>query len=73
MGVALIVRDVGVSHLLCFYSGRRDVCIYLLSLLGGCFKVVEIGRVPPIVTKIKIHSRCEIEDFVKKLIFARCV
>ena len=25
-GVALLVREVGVA-LLCFYSGRRDICI----------------------------------------------
>ena len=45
-GVALLVRKVGVALLLCFYSGRRDVC--LLSLLRGWFHVVEIGRVPSI-------------------------
>ena len=42
-GVALLVRDVSVALLLCFYSGRRDV--YLLSLLRACFHVVEIRRV----------------------------
>ena len=26
-GVALLVREVGVALLLCFYSGRRDRCI----------------------------------------------
>ena len=45
--MALLVGDVGVALLLCFYSGMRDImCIYLLSLLRGCFHVVEIGRVP---------------------------
>ena len=43
-GVALLVREVGVALYLCFYSGRRNVC--LLSLLRGWFHVVEIGRVP---------------------------
>ena len=45
-GVALLVREVGVALLLCFYSGRRDVC--LLSLLRGWFHVIEIRRVPSI-------------------------
>ena len=45
-GVALLVREVGVAHLLCFYSGRRDM--YLLYLLHGCSHVVEIGRIPSI-------------------------
>ena len=44
VGVALLVREVCVALLLCFYLGRRDVC--LLSLLRGWFHVVEIGRVP---------------------------
>ena len=43
-GVALLVREVGVALLLCFFSGRRDMC--LLSFLRGGFHVVEIGRVP---------------------------
>ena len=46
--MALLVREVGVAILLCFYPGRRDMCIYLLSLLRGCFHVGEIGRVPSI-------------------------
>ena len=45
-GLALLVREVGVALLLCFYSGRRDVCP--LSLLRGWFHVVETGRVPSI-------------------------
>ena len=45
-GLALLVREVGVALLLCFYSGRRDV--YLLSLLRGWFHVVETGRAPSI-------------------------
>ena len=46
----LLVRVVGVALLLCFYSGNRDTCIYLLSLLRGCFHVVEIGRFPQKIT-----------------------
>ena len=26
-GVALLVREVGIALLLCFYSGRRDMCV----------------------------------------------
>ena len=29
-GVALLVREVGVALLLCFFSGRRDVCVCCL-------------------------------------------
>ena len=47
-GVALLVREVGVALLLCFFSGRRDIYVCLLSLLRGGFHVVEIGRVPSI-------------------------
>ena len=44
-GVALLVREVGVALLLCFFLGKaRYVC--LLSFLRGGFHVVEIGRVP---------------------------
>ena len=46
--MALLVREVGVALLLCFYSGRRDIYVYLLSLIRGCFHVVEIGRVSSI-------------------------
>ena len=38
-GVALLVRDVGVALLQCFYPGRPDMCI--CCLCAG----VEIGRV----------------------------
>ena len=38
-GVAVLVREVSVALLLCFYSGRRDMCTYLLSLLRGYFHV----------------------------------
>ena len=34
-GVALLVREVGVALLLYFYPGRRDIYVYLLSLLRG--------------------------------------
>ena len=44
-GMALLVREVGVSLLLCFYSGRRDMYVYLMSLLRSCFHVFGIGRV----------------------------
>ena len=47
-GVALLVREVCVALLLCFYSGRRDTYVYLLSLLCACFHVVEIGRFPSV-------------------------
>ena len=46
VGVDLFVRDVGVALLLCFYSGRRDICIHLLSLLRTRLKCFEIERVP---------------------------
>ena len=46
-GVALLVREVGVALLLCFYSGRRDRCICCLCF-APCFHVVEIGRVSSI-------------------------
>ncbi len=46
-GVALLVREVGVALLLCFFLEKAEyVC--LLSFLRGCFHVVEIGRVPSI-------------------------
>ena len=45
-GVASLVRVVGVALLLYFYSGRRDIYVYLLSLLRACFHVFEIGCVP---------------------------
>ena len=34
-GVALLVREVGVALLLCFYSGRRDKCVYCLCFAGA--------------------------------------
>ena len=34
-GVALLVREVGVALLLCFYSGRRDMCICCLFFAGA--------------------------------------
>ena len=34
-GVALLVREVGVALLLCFYSGRRDMCVCCLCFAGG--------------------------------------
>ena len=36
-GTALLVREVGLGLLLCFGSGRRDIHVYLLSLLLLCF------------------------------------
>ena len=50
-GVALVVREVGVALLLCFYPGRRKyiyIYVLLLSLLRACFHVCEVGRVPSI-------------------------
>ena len=37
-------REVGVALILCF-SREGGICVRLLSLLRGCFHVVEIGRV----------------------------
>ena len=34
-GVALLVREVGLT-LLCFYSGRRDMCICCLCFARAC-------------------------------------
>ena len=34
-GVALLVREVGVALLLCFFSGRRDICICCLCFVGA--------------------------------------
>ena len=34
-GVVLLVREVGVALLLCFYSGRRDMCVCCLCFAGG--------------------------------------
>ena len=52
-GVALLVREVGVTLFLRYYSGRPDLC--LLSFLREWFLVFEIGRVPSIVY-IKIYT-----------------
>ena len=46
-GVALLVREVGVA-LLPFFLLEKAGYVCLLSLLRGCFHVVEIGRVPSI-------------------------
>ena len=35
VGVALLVREAGVAFLLCFRSGRRDVCICCLRFAGA--------------------------------------
>ena len=42
-GVALLVREVGVALLLCFFS-VGGICVSAVFLRGG-FHVVEIGRV----------------------------
>ena len=34
-GVALLVREVGVVLLLCFSSGRRDMCVCCLFFVGA--------------------------------------
>ena len=34
-GVALLVREVGVALLLCFFSGRRDMCVCCLCFVGA--------------------------------------
>ena len=34
-GVALLVREVGVVLLLCFFSGRRDMCVCCLFFVGA--------------------------------------
>ena len=34
-GVALLVRKVGVALLLCFYSGRRDMCVCCLCFASA--------------------------------------
>ena len=33
--MALLVREVGVALLLCFFSGRRDMCICCLFFVGA--------------------------------------
>ena len=33
--VALIVREVGVALLLCFFPGRRDMCVCYLCFVGA--------------------------------------
>ena len=34
-GVALLVREVGVALLLCFFSRRRDMCVCCLFFVGA--------------------------------------
>ena len=34
-GAALLVREVGVALLLCFFSGRRDMCVFCLCFVGA--------------------------------------
>ena len=34
-GVALLVREVGVALLLCFFSGRRDMCVCCLRFVDA--------------------------------------
>ena len=34
-GVALLVREVGVALLFCFFSGRRDLCVCCLFFVGA--------------------------------------
>ena len=34
-GMALLVREVGVVLLLCFFSGRRDMCVCCLFFVGA--------------------------------------
>ena len=34
-GMALLVREVGVALLLCFFSGRRDMCVCYLCFVGA--------------------------------------
>ena len=34
-GVALLVREVGVAFILCFFSGRRDMCVCCLCFVGA--------------------------------------
>ena len=34
-GVALLVREVGVALLLCFFSRRRDMCVCYLCFVGA--------------------------------------
>ena len=34
-GVALLVREVGVALLLCFFSGRRDMCVCCLFFVAA--------------------------------------
>ena len=59
VGVALLVREVGVELLLCFYYRLKAGYVFLLSLLRGCFHVVEIGRVPSINnTRSVYHDDC---------------
>ena len=34
-GVALLAREVGVALFLCFFSGRRDMCVCFLFFVGA--------------------------------------
>ena len=34
-GVALLVREVSVALLLCFFSGRRDICVCCIFMVGA--------------------------------------
>ena len=34
-GMVLLVRKVGVALLVCFFSGRRDMCVCCLCLAGA--------------------------------------
>ena len=64
-GVALLVREVGVALLLCFYSGRRDIYVCLFSLLYGCFHVVEIGRVSSIHNSRSVSTMTTADSAVR--------
>ena len=44
-GVTLLVREVGVALLLCFWSGRRDMCICCLYF-GGAFTLSKSDASP---------------------------
>ena len=34
-GVALLIREVGVALLFCFFSGRRDMCVCCVCIVGA--------------------------------------
>ena len=74
-GVALLLREVDASLLLCFYSGRRDMYVYPMSLLRSCFHALKIGRIPSINNIRSVSTmttdcwQCRVFFLLERLIF----